>query len=66
MRPLADPALCILIGLNASALSLGDFARGYLRGQHAFAKVASLSVGSAALQILALVIGSAFSARAGR
>ena len=57
--PLRDPVICILVGLNTTTQSLGDYARSALRGQHRFDRIAGLSAGSAMLQIAALGVGSA-------
>ncbi len=58
--PLQDPVICMLIGLNITSQALGDFARSTLRGLHAFDRVARVTGGMAALQIVALAFGSAW------
>jgi O-antigen/teichoic acid export membrane protein len=59
LQPLADPVICLLIGLNCTTLALADYARSYLRGLHAFGRVAQLTTTSGLGQIVALCVGSA-------
>ena len=57
-QPLGDPVICLLVGLSVLVQPLAEFARSYLRGMHAFARVAKITIASVAAQILGLVIGS--------
>ncbi|WP_131195617.1 lipopolysaccharide biosynthesis protein [Lichenihabitans psoromatis] len=56
--PLHDPMICGLVGLTCLAQALAEYARSYLRGMHAFSRVAKITSISMAAQLVALAIGS--------
>jgi O-antigen/teichoic acid export membrane protein len=53
-----DPILCFLVGVSCGAQTLGDIAKGYLRGVHSLDRMARVTALGAAGQLIATCVGS--------